>query len=45
MDLRVMPQGLVVAHALHGGGDGLPVQDAALAEGHGQLEAVVQHAL
>ena len=43
--LGIMPQGLIVPHALHRPGDGLAVENAALAEGHGQLEAVMQHAL
>ena len=34
-----MPQGLVVADALHGGGDGLLVEDAPRAEVHLQPEA------
>ena len=45
VDLGVVPQGLVVAHPLHGGGDGLLVQDAALVHPYGHPEAVLDEAL
>ena len=38
--LRVVAQGLEVSHAEHGCGDGLAVDDAALAEADGKAEAV-----
>ncbi len=40
VNLGIVAQGLVVAHALHRGGDGLPVDDAAGAEGDRQAEAL-----
>ena len=45
MDLGIMAQRLVVPHALHGGREGLFVQNAALAKAHLQPEPAVQHAL
>ena len=44
MHLGIMAQRLVVAHALHGFGDGLLVQDAAGAELHVQAEPLCQQA-
>ena len=38
MDLRIVPQGLKVAHPLHRRGDGLPVDDAPCAEADLQAE-------
>ena len=38
MDLRIVAQRLEMAHPLHGGGDGLPVEDAPRAHGDLQIE-------
>ena len=43
--LGIMAQRLVVADALDGSGEGLFVQNAALAEGDGQLEPLLQDVL
>ena len=44
VNFGIVAQGLVVAHALHRGGDGLPVDDAAGAEGDRQAEALAASA-
>ena len=41
--LGVVAQGLIVAHPLHGVRDGLPVDDAAWAEGHRPAKAALHH--